>query len=95
MLINGWHSDKTQERYLHIVIPMGVTVIAMIIAVSTLNTAGRYIAMCLMPTSFYAAGIIILSWIAGSIPQPKVKRAIAISLINAVCNTPNVSFSRS
>ncbi len=95
---------QTQERYLHIVIPLVFTIIANIIALSTLNTAARCtspqlhftlwlilsdVAMMLMPGSFYGATAVILSWIAGSITQPAVKRAAAISLINAVCNTPN------
>jgi len=45
--------------------------------------------MMLMPGSFYAASIVILSWITGSLAQPTMKRASAIALINAVCNTPN------
>jgi hypothetical protein len=60
ILLNGLHSDKTQERYLHIVCPLFVTLIANIIAVSTLNTAGRYVAMMLMPGSFYASSIVTL-----------------------------------
>jgi MFS family permease len=91
MLINGWHSDKKQERYLHIVLPLSITLVAMVIAVSTLSTGARYAAMMLMPASFYSAAIVILSWITGSMAQPAVKRAVAISFINAVCNTPNVS----
>jgi hypothetical protein len=91
MLINGWHSDKMRERYLHIIGPLVITLVAMVIAVSTLSTGARYAAMMLMPASFYSAAIVILSWITGSIAQPRVKRAVAISFINAVCNTPNVS----
>ena len=90
MLLNGFHSDKKQERYLHIVIPLCITVIAFVIAVSTTNTAARYVAMMLMPGSFYSAAIVILSWITASLNQPKVKRAAAIALINAVSNTPNI-----
>lgn len=57
MLINGFHSDKvrhlasvlevlltrrqTQERFYHIVGPLTITLIANIIAVSTLNIAAR------------------------------------------------------
>lgn len=41
MLCNGFHSDKKQERYLHIVCPLVITLVANIIAVSTLNTAAR------------------------------------------------------
>lgn len=41
MLLNGFHSDKKQERYLHIVCPLAITVVANVIAVSTLNIAAR------------------------------------------------------
>lgn len=41
MLLNGFHSDRTQERFLHIVIPFVITLVANIIAVSTLNVAAR------------------------------------------------------
>lgn len=41
MLINGFHSDRKQERFLHIVGPLCITLVANIIAVSTLNVAAR------------------------------------------------------
>lgn len=85
-----FHSDRKQERYLHIICPLFITLVANIIAVSTTNTAARYIAMMLMPPSFYSASTVLLSWIAGSISQPSVKRASAIALINAAVNTPNI-----
>lgn len=84
------HSDRTGERFLHLTLPLIITVIANIIAVSTLNVAARYVAMMLMPASFYSSAIVQLSWISGSISQPAVKRAAAIGFINAVCNTPNI-----
>ncbi|KAI3532411.1 TNA1 is necessary for nicotinic acid import into the cell [Colletotrichum tamarilloi] len=90
MLLNGFHSDRKQERFLHIVIPLCITLVANIIAVSTTNTAARYVAMMLLPGSFYAAAVVVLSWITGSLAQPSVKRASAIALINAMCNTPNI-----
>ena len=90
MLVNGWHSDRTQERFLHIVVPLCITLVANIIAVSTLNIAARYVAMMLLPTSFYSAAVVILSWITGTLAQPSIKRASAIAFINAVCNTPNI-----
>ena len=70
--------------------PLLVTVVANIIAVSTLNVGARYFAMMLMPSSFYSSAIIQLSWISGSLAQPKVKRGAAIALINCLCNTPNI-----
>ncbi|KAL2786619.1 hypothetical protein BJX66DRAFT_341937 [Aspergillus keveii] len=81
MVINRFHSDKKQERYWHIVCPMVICLAANIIAVVTLNTAARYIAMMLMPGSFYAAATVVISWAAGSLSQPTIKRASAVALI--------------
>ncbi|KAI8263722.1 fungal specific transcription factor domain protein [Colletotrichum sp. SAR11_239] len=89
MLANGFHSDRAGERYWHVVAPLGVTLAANVIAVSTLNVGARYTAMMLMPASFYAGSTVLLSWIAGTINQPVTKRAAAIALIVSVCNTPN------
>ncbi|VUC27780.1 unnamed protein product [Clonostachys rosea] len=90
MLLNGFHSDHKQERFWHIVLPLCVTLVANIIAVSTFNTAARYTAMMLMPASFYSGSAVLLSWITGTLNQPVAKRASAIALIVAACNTPNV-----
>ncbi|KAL3485870.1 hypothetical protein BJX62DRAFT_242524 [Aspergillus germanicus] len=60
MVINGFHSEKKQERYWHIVCPMVICLAANIIAVATLNTAARYVAMMLMPGSFYAAATVVI-----------------------------------
>lgn len=90
MMINGWHSDKTRNRFWHIVGPLFVSVVANIIAVSSLNTAARYVAMMLMPGSVYMASTVLLSWVTGTLNQPAIKRACAIAFINAVCNTPNI-----
>ncbi|VUC32469.1 unnamed protein product [Clonostachys rosea] len=90
MLINGFHSDRTSERFYHITVALCVTLVANIIAVSTLNIAARYVAMMLLPGSFYASTIVTLSWITGSLSQPTAKRASAIAFINAICNTPNI-----
>jgi MFS family permease len=90
MLVNGWWSDKRRSRYLHIVVPLCVSVVANIIAVSSLNTGARYFAMMLMPGSVYMASTVLLSWVTGSINQPAIKRACAIAFINATCNTPNI-----
>lgn len=90
MLVVGFHSDRVGERYWHISLPLVITLAANIIAVSTLNTAARYTAMMLMPASFYAAVVVLLSWITGSLNQPVAKRASAIALIISVCNTSNI-----
>ncbi|KLU90229.1 nicotinamide mononucleotide permease [Magnaporthiopsis poae ATCC 64411] len=90
MLANGFHSDRTQERFWHIVAPLFVTLAANVIAVSTLSTGARYTAMMLLPASLYSSTVVTLSWITGTLAQPASKRASAIALINALCNTPNI-----
>ncbi|KAI3322345.1 MFS general substrate transporter [Xylariaceae sp. AK1471] len=90
MLFNGWHSDRQEERFLHIVGPLCICLIANIIAVSTLNTGARYFAILILPGSIYGASVVILSWITGSLSQPTAKRAAAIAFINSICNTPNI-----
>jgi hypothetical protein len=90
MLVVGFHSDHVGERYWHISLPLVITLAANIIAVSTLNTAARYTAMMLMPASFYAATVVLLSWITGTLNQPVAKRASAIALIISVCNSSNI-----
>ncbi|WWD19711.1 hypothetical protein CI109_104175 [Kwoniella shandongensis] len=90
IIINGWHSDKKNERFLHIVVPFCFTIIGNVIAISTTKIAPRYVAMMILPSSFYSASICILSWISSSMTGPAVKRAIVYALINALCNTPNI-----
>lgn len=90
MMATGYNSDRTGERYYHIVLPLAVTIVANVIAVATLNTGARYTAMMLMPASFYAATTVIYSWMSGTLSQPAPKRASAIAIIISVCNTTNV-----
>lgn len=90
MLANGFHSDRTQERFYHIIGALFITLAASVIAVSTTNIAARYVAMMLLPASFYGSAVVTLSWITGTLSQPTAKRASAIALINAFANTPNV-----
>ena len=75
MLINGFLSDKRRNRWQHIVFPLCLNVVANVIAVSSLNTAARYVAMMLMPGSAYMASTVLLSWVAGTLNQPAIKRA--------------------
>lgn len=90
MLCNGFHSDNKRERFWHIVGALSFTLAANVIAVATLNTAARYVAMMLLPASFYGSAVVTLSWITGGLSQPSTKRAGAIAFINALCNTPNI-----
>jgi MFS family permease len=91
-LINAWHADRTQEKFWHIVGPICLGLVGFIINMSTLNTAGRYVALFLQASS-YAGFIVFYSWISSSFPRPPAKRAVAIALVNAFSQLGNVAGS--
>jgi predicted MFS family arabinose efflux permease len=86
------HSDRTQERTFHICIPLFFGIVGFVIALSTMNTAARYVSLFLM-TQSYAGFITFLAWISSSIPRPPAKRAVALALINAFSQLGNVAGS--
>jgi len=49
---NAWNADRTGERYLHIVLPLCVSILAFILAAATSGVGPRYFAMMIMPGSF-------------------------------------------
>jgi len=91
-LFNAWHSDRTQERTLHIIVPILFGMVGFVINMSTLNTGGRYVALFLQAGS-YAGFIVFFSWISSSFPRPPAKRAVAIAMINAFSQLGNIAGS--
>ncbi|KAB8527809.1 hypothetical protein FH972_025460 [Carpinus fangiana] len=87
---NAWHADRSGERFLHITLPLVVSVAAFIIAAATTSLAPRYVAMMLMPASFYAGYVVALAWISNSLPRPPAKRAAALAVINAISNATSI-----
>lgn len=90
LLIDGFSSDRFKNRSYHIIIPMCLTLIGNIIAVSTTAVAPRYFAMCLLPVGFYCASTIILSWVGDNLTGPSSKRAIVFAILNAFAQIPNI-----
>ncbi|ETW84071.1 major facilitator superfamily [Heterobasidion irregulare TC 32-1] len=86
------HSDKVGERFFHIAVPLFVGIIGFIIAVSTMNTAARYISLFLMAQS-YAGFICFLAWVSNTIARPHAKRAVALAFINAFSQLGNIAGS--
>ncbi|EMD40846.1 hypothetical protein CERSUDRAFT_131167 [Gelatoporia subvermispora B] len=86
------HSDKTGERFYHITVSFFVGIIGFIIAISTMNTAARYISLFLMAQS-YAGFVVLYAWVSNSIPRPPSKRAVAVALVNAFSQLGNVAGS--
>ncbi|TDL29518.1 sugar transporter [Rickenella mellea] len=83
------HSDKSGERFFHIVGPLVLGILGFLVAISTMNTAARYVSLFLMAQS-YAGFVTFYAWISNSIPHPPLKRAIALAFINAFSQLGNV-----
>ncbi|ROV87670.1 hypothetical protein VSDG_09636 [Cytospora chrysosperma] len=91
-ILNAWHSDRTGEKFWHIIGPMALGLVGFIISMSTLNVAGRYVALFLQASS-YAGFIVFYSWISSSFPRPPAKRAVALAAINAFSQLGNIAGS--
>ncbi|OCH90936.1 MFS general substrate transporter [Obba rivulosa] len=86
------NSDRVGDRFNHIAASLFGGIIGFVIALSTMNTAARYVSLFLMAQS-YAAFITFLAWVSNSIPRPPSKRAVAIACINAFSQLGNVAGS--
>jgi MFS family permease len=84
------HSDVTGDRFWHIVCPQLVGIIGYMIAISTMNTAMRYISLFFMAQSSVAY-IISLTWVTNTFSQSQSKRAAAIALVNTIATTGFIS----
>ena len=91
-IVNAWHSDRTGEKFWHIMGPMALGLVGFIISMSTLSIAGRYVALFLQASS-YAGFIVFYSWISSSFPRPPAKRAVALAAINAFSQLGNIAGS--
>ncbi|KAI1432377.1 allantoate permease [Xylaria sp. CBS 124048] len=89
-LVATYTSGRTGDRSRHIIGFMMVSVVGNIIAVSTLNTGARFLAIFLLPIGAITAYQVILAWIANSFPRPLVKRSACISFANLVGNAANI-----
>ncbi|KAF9232155.1 MFS general substrate transporter [Melanogaster broomeanus] len=77
------HSDADGERFLHIVVPSFLGIVGFLMAMSTMNTAVRYMSMFLL-TQSYTAGVVFWAWVSNSISRPPSKRAVALAFINSL-----------
>ncbi|KAG1743065.1 MFS general substrate transporter [Suillus lakei] len=86
------HSDATGDRFWHIVGPLLVGIVGFMLAISTMNTAIRYLSLFIMaqcPAAFVAA----LTWVMNTFSQSHSKRAAAIALINTMSSAGLISSS--
>ncbi|KAI9467094.1 MFS general substrate transporter [Lactarius psammicola] len=86
------HSDRTGERFFHIVVPLFIGIVGFVIAVSTMRLAARYFALFLMAQS-YAGFICFLTWTSNTFARPASKRAVALAFVNAFSQLGNIAGS--
>ena len=88
--LKSWHTDRTGERFFHIICPLTFAIFAFILAAATTKTGPRYLAMMLVVPGVYSGYVVTLAWISNSLPRPPAKRAAALAFINAVSNTSSI-----
>ncbi|KAL0573376.1 hypothetical protein V5O48_008573 [Marasmius crinis-equi] len=87
--LNAWHADRTGERYLHLVGWWWCTILGYIIALSTNNTAARYVSLFFMAPG-HGGFAMTLVWVSNTVPRPPAKRAAALGIVNGVGNLGNL-----
>ncbi|KAG6336659.1 hypothetical protein ID866_2440 [Astraeus odoratus] len=86
------HSDVTRDRFWHIVGPVTSGIIGFVIAISTMNTAVRYLSLFFMAQATVSY-ILLLTWVSNSIPESPSKRAVALAFVNACASFGNIGAS--
>ncbi|KAG2118798.1 MFS general substrate transporter [Suillus discolor] len=86
------HSDVTGDRFWHITGPLVVGIIGFMIAMSTMNTAVRYLSLFFM-TQSSVAYVVFLTWVLNTFSQSRSKRAAAIAFINSMATFGNIGSS--
>ncbi|KAG5298005.1 MFS transporter [Histoplasma ohiense] len=78
----GWSSGRHHERTWHITGGLSVAIVGFIIASSTLNTAGRYVACFIFPMGAYSVNSVIIGWVSSTLSQTREKRAVVLAMHN-------------
>jgi len=84
------HSDKKDERSLHIVAPMCTAIVGFAISVGTLNQPARYFASFLFVGGCFASNGLIYSWAASVLNDTPEKKAVAGAIINVLGQVGNI-----
>jgi MFS family permease len=89
-LVVTWTSGRSNDRGIHIISLMMVSVVGCIICTATTNLGAKFFGMFLMPMGAVSAYQIIIAWVANSFPRPLVKRSAAIAVANMIGNTASI-----
>lgn len=80
--MTGWSSGRLHERTWHITAGLSVAIVGFVIAASTMNTAGRYIACFIFPVGAYSVNSVIIGWASSTLSQTKEKKAVVLAMTN-------------
>lgn len=79
-ILFGWSSGKHHERTWHITTGLSIAIVGFVIAASTLNTAGRYVACFVFPVGAYSVNSVIIGWASSTLSQTKVCLPLSLFL---------------
>ncbi|BGP29393.1 hypothetical protein JCM10296v2_001132 [Rhodotorula toruloides] len=86
-------SDKRQERYLHIVVPLVFGIVGAIIAMTCRKSFGAsYFALFLLASS-YAGFVVFYALVSSTFARPAMTRSISLAYVNAFSQLGNISGS--
>lgn len=86
------HSDRTGDRFWHIVGPVSMGIIGFVLAITSTDTPARYLSLFFM-TQITVSYIVLLAWLSNSIPESSSKRAVSIAFANTLSSTSNIASS--
>ncbi|BGP05329.1 putative transporter [Rhodotorula toruloides] len=86
-------SDKRQERYLHIVVPLVFGIVGAIIAMTCRKSFGAsYFALFLLASS-YAGFVVFYALVSSTFARPAMTRSISLAYVNAFSQLGNIAGS--
>lgn len=83
------HSDRTGDRFWHIVCPVSMGIVGFAIATMSMNTLARYLSLFFM-TQATVSYVVLLAWVSNSIPESSSKRAVSIAFANTLAGLGNI-----
>ncbi|KAF5364234.1 hypothetical protein D9756_000678 [Leucocoprinus leucothites] len=100
------HSDRMQERCMHVIIPFMIAICGFLLAMATMNTAIRYVSLLVHPPFYFLfsspfhrffmaqssiSDVTFFAWASSTVGDPPAKRAVALALINAIAQGANIA----
>ncbi|KAI6113703.1 MFS general substrate transporter [Pisolithus thermaeus] len=84
------HSDRTGDRFWHIVGPVSTGIIGFVMAITSTDTLTRYLSLFFM-AQISVSYIVLLAWVSNSIPESSSRRAVGIAFANTLSSISNIA----